>query len=211
LVGQALQQQGAHEALLQVEPLLQVDQCTELLARNPLAKGEGALLWDLNRGLPEPLQQAALLTSSCALQWLDEPARQLEQWCQGLRPGGWLALAVPTASSFPQWHQAAAAAGVPCTALALPEGAALLAAARRGGLALQESRVLRFSRSYGTGLGFLHQLQRLGADASRSRPLEAAALRRLLRHWPRDGIVSWDVLLLLGQRPQLQAPRRTMR
>ena len=114
LVGQALGRQG------RLEPMLQLDLCPELLAQNPLAGPDQRLLWDLNQGLPESLQQAALLSSSFALQWLDEPATQLRHWCSRLRPGGWLALAVPTSGSFPEWHQAAAAAGVPCSALALP-------------------------------------------------------------------------------------------
>jgi len=123
LVGQALRRQG------RLEPMLQLDLCPELLAQNPLAWPDQRLLWDLNQGLPESLQQAALLSSSFALQWLDEPATQLRHWCSRLRPGGWLALAVPTSGSFPEWHQAAAAAGVPCSALALPEAKALEAVA----------------------------------------------------------------------------------
>jgi malonyl-CoA O-methyltransferase len=151
-------------------------------------------------GLPEQLDQASLLTSSFALQWLENPPAQVQHWCEQLRPGGWLGLAVPTSASFPQWHQAAAAAGVPCTALSLPDAEALLAAASRGGLMAHYSRRLRFSRAYGSGLGFLQQLQGLGASASRASRLSAAQLRRLLHCWPADGCVSWEVLVLLGQR-----------
>ena len=105
LVGQALRAQGCQEALLQL------DICPELLAHNPLAAAGAQLGWDLNRGLPEQLGQASLLTSSFALQWLENPPAQVQHWCEQLRPGGWLGLAVPTSASFPQWHQAAAAAG----------------------------------------------------------------------------------------------------
>ncbi|MBM5814605.1 MAG: methyltransferase domain-containing protein [Cyanobacteria bacterium M_DeepCast_100m_m1_067] len=195
LVGQALQQLGDHQ------PLLQLDLCPELLAHNPLATPSSQVVWDLNRPLPEQLRQAALLTSSFALQWLDDPARQLQHWCGQLRPGGWLALAVPTSGSFPQWHRAAAAAGVPCTALPLPNAEALLAATAQGGLHLRHCRRLQFSRGYGSGLGFLQQLKTLGAGTSRSDRLSRAQLRRLIDNWPCDGCVSWEVLLLLGQRP----------
>lgn len=195
LVGQALRAQGCQEALLQL------DICPELLAHNPLAATDGRLSWDLNLGLPEQLGQAALLTSSFALQWLENPATQVQHWCEQLRPGGWLGLAVPTSASFPQWHQAAATAGVPCTALSLPAAEGLQAAASRGGLIAHYSRRLRFSRTYGSGLGFLQQLQGLGASASRASRLSAAQLRRLLHAWPADGCVSWEVLVLLGQRP----------
>jgi malonyl-CoA O-methyltransferase len=195
LVGQALRAQGSRQ------PLLQLDICPELLAHNPLASAGGQLGWDLNRGLPEQLGQASLLLSSFALQWLDNPPAQVQHWCEQLRPGGWLGLAVPTSASFPQWHQAAADAGVPCTALRLPDAESLLAAASRGGLMAHYSRQLRFSRDYGSGLGFLQQLQGLGASASRASRLSAAQLRRLLHSWPADGCVSWEVLVLLGQRP----------
>lgn len=195
LVGQALRHQGDHQ------PLLQLDLCPELLAHNPLAAAAGQLVWDLNQPLPEQLHQAALLTSSFALQWLDDPASQLQHWCGQLRPGGWLAVAVPTSGSFPQWHRAAAAAGVPCTTLPLPRADALLAATAQGGLRLRHCLRLQFSRRYGSGLGFLHQLKTLGASASRTPRLTPAQLRRLLDCWPNDGRVSWEVLLLLGQRP----------
>jgi malonyl-CoA O-methyltransferase len=194
LVGQALDNQGKPRALLQL------DLCAELLAHNPLAGAGREVVWDLNQGLPQALQQAALLTSSFALQWLEAPATQLQHWCGALCPGGWLALAVPTAASFPQWHRAAAAAGVPCTALPLPQADVLLAAARSGGLELRHCRRLTFSRAYGSGLGFLQQLKTLGANASRARRLNPDQLRRLLNCWPGHGRVSWEVLVLLGQR-----------
>ncbi len=123
-------------------PLLQVDLCPEALARNPAGP---PLAWDLNQGLPPSLEGAALLVSSFALQWLDAPADALGRWARGLAPGGWLLLAVPTAGSFPQWRDAAERAGVPCTALALPEADALRQAARSGGLSLRHDQRLRFS------------------------------------------------------------------
>jgi malonyl-CoA O-methyltransferase len=194
LVGQALREQA------QANPsLLQVDFCPELLACNPIAKAQGALLWDLNAGLPSELEQPALLTSSFALQWLDDPIQQLELWCSALRPRGWLALAVPTAGSFPQWHQAAAAAQVPFTGLALPSAKGLVAAARRH-LLMHTCQPLRFTQPCGNGLTFLRDVRQLGASASRQKPLHPSQLRRLLQHWPAGGTLGWEVLLLVGQR-----------
>lgn len=191
-VAQALQQQAP--ALLREHQPLQVDLSPALLARNPLA-GRG-LLWDLNGGLPPQLERAALLSSSFALQWLEDPAGQLSRWCDALRPGGVLALAVPTAGSFQQWHQAAASAGVPCTALPLPGAAGLIAAA--GALELLHCRQLRFHRP-ASGLELLQQMRAQGTDASPAPALRGAQLRRLLRHWP-SGPTTWEVLLLLGRR-----------
>ncbi len=181
--------------LLQRKPL-QVDLTPALLARNPLAPHQ--LRWDLNSGLPSQLEGAALLSSSFALQWLEDPAGQLGQWCRALTPGGVLALAVPTAGSFRCWHQAAAASGVPCTAVRLPAAAALIAAAATP-LELLCCQQLRFSRSAG-GLALLRQMRTIGADASQAPRLSGAQLRRLLRHWP-SGPTTWEVLLLLGRRP----------
>ncbi len=203
LVGQALREQ-AHQAMPEANAqdnpsLLQVDFCPELLACNPMAKGQGGLLWDLNAGLPREIPQPALLTSSFALQWLDDPIQQLELWCSALRPRGWLALAVPTAGSFPQWHQAAAAAHVPFTGLALPSAKNLIAAARRH-LQVPTYQRLRFTQPCGNGLTFLREVRQLGASATRQKPLHPSQLRRLLQHWPAGGTLGWEVVLLVGQR-----------
>ena len=202
LVGQALKEQAQTLQKVNAQakpPLLQVDFCPELLGCNPIAKAQGALLWDLNGGLPSELEQPALLTSSFALQWLDDPTRQLELWCSALRPRGWLALAVPTAGSFPQWHQAAAAARVPFTGLALPSSKGLVAAARRH-LEVHTCQPLRFTQPCGNGLTFLRDVRQLGASASRQKPLHPSQLRRLLQHWPPGGTLGWEVLVLVGQR-----------
>lgn len=180
--------------LLQREPL-QVDLTAALLERNPLASHR--LRWDLNHGLPSQLEGAALLSSSFALQWLEDPAGQLSQWCGALTGGGVLAVAVPTAGSFRSWRQAAAASGVPCTAFPLPAAAPLVAAAAPQ-LELLCCQQLRFSRR-ASGLALLRQMRAIGADATQAARLSGAQLRRLLRHWP-SGPTTWEVLMLLGRR-----------
>ena len=192
-VAQALRHQAP--ALLQERELLQVDLSAALLARN--SQSSPQLLWDLNQGLPPQLDRSALLTSSFALQWLADPAGQLQRWCDALVAGGVLALAVPTAGSFRQWHQAAASSGVPCTALPLPAADGLIAAASLQ-LELVQCQCLRFSRR-ASGLALLQQMRTLGTDATQAPPLSGAQLRRLLRHWP-AGPTSWEVLLLVGRR-----------
>jgi malonyl-CoA O-methyltransferase len=179
-------------------PLLQLDLCPDLLDRNPLASNRR--VWDLNQGLPADLGGAGLLVSSFALQWLEAPARELERWGRALAPGGWLAVAVPTGGSFPQWRQAASAAGVPCTALALPEAEALSQAAAAAGLRTSRRLRLRFSRPSRGALASLRRLRDLGAGASRTAPLSPTQLRRLLRHWPADTSLTWEVLLLVARR-----------
>lgn len=192
---------------LEQHPPLQVDLCPELLGCNPLPRHQA---WDLNTGLPQGLNGAALLASSFALQWLEQPAESLRLWCRHLAPGGWLVLAVPTAGSFPEWRQAASDAAVPCTALALPEASELLAVTAQEGLAPRHGAVRRFSRRQRSPLESLRALRRLGASASRSGPLGPGAWRRLLRHWPGGVGLSWEVLLLVAQRPA-NAPREVLR
>ena len=197
LLSRALQ---AHRPELAQAPPLQLDLCLELLARNPFA-GPTPSPWDLNQGLPPALSGAALLLSSFALQWLDDPAGQLAHWSGRLAPGGWLALALPIAGSFDTWQAAARAAAVPCTALPLPRAEALLQAATSAGLELRHSQQLRFSRPDQGGLDTLRHLRQLGATASHQPPLAAGQLRRLLAHWPRAPL-RWEVLLLVARRPK---------
>jgi malonyl-CoA O-methyltransferase len=193
LLGEALQQHGLQH------PLVQLDLCPQLLAANPLSQRHGQRLWDLNHGLPAELGGASLLCSSFALQWLDQPADQLELWCNQLAPGGWLALALPTAASFPQWHRAAGRAGVAFTGLTLPASESLLAVAQRH-LELHHQQLLRFSHPDSDGRRFLGSLRAIGAVSSRQPRLATAELRRLLQHWPSEEGITWTVLLLIGRR-----------
>lgn len=193
LLGQALQAQRPGI------DLLQLDLCPELLTRNPLTATGGQRIWDLERGLPAELGHASLLCSSFALQWLADPLLQLRRWCCSLAPGGWLALAVPTAGSFPEWHLAAARAAVACTALPLPEAASLESVARQTLQPLHLDR-LRFSRRAGDGRHFLRSLRSLGAGPSPLPPLGTSQWRRLLQHWPAGERITWELLVLVGQR-----------
>jgi malonyl-CoA O-methyltransferase len=182
--------------------LLRVDNCPELLAQEARSPQRAhQLLWDLDQGLPGQLQGAALLASSFALQWLDQPDQQLQHWCEQLRSGGWLALAVPTAASFEPWRRAAARAEVPFTGLALPQAQRLETIAAQQ-LELHHCRRLRYSRANGGAWPLLHQIKAIGAQASRGPRLSPRQLRQLLAHWPNPGVpqLEWEVLLLLGRK-----------
>jgi malonyl-CoA O-methyltransferase len=187
-------------ALGQLAPqvqLLQLDGSPELLNHNPLHPSQ---VWNLDDGLPAELQHSALLTSSFTLQWLHQPGSHLQHWARSLVSGGWLVLAVPVAGSFPQWHQAAAQAGVPSTALPLPSADDLIAAAAAE-LDLVQCNRLWFSRPYGPGgLAFLQHLRQLGAGSSSRPSLSPGQWRRLLKCWPPTSLVSWQILVLIGRR-----------
>jgi malonyl-CoA O-methyltransferase len=145
LLGRALAARGARLPA----PLAQLDLCPEALAQNSAGP---TLPWDLNQGLPPHLRGAALLSSSFALQWVDDPVAALTIWADHLAPGGALLLSVPTAGSFPEWRQAARLTGLPCSAVPLPAADALLAAAAGAGLEPLQAQLLTFSRS-GKGSG----------------------------------------------------------
>ena len=184
--------------------LLRLDNCQALLETEPAAAGARArLLWDLNRGLPGQLAGASLLASSFALQWLEQPQLQLDQWASQLARGGWLVLAVPCSASFQQWRQAAERAQVPFTGLALPAASGLVEAAERQ-LQLVRCQRLRFSRRRPQALAFLRELKAIGAQASPTGQLSPTELRRLQAHWPPrvdECPLEWEVLLLLARKP----------
>jgi len=180
-------------------PLLRLDSCPELLHQDTgPTPSPPQRLWDLNNGLPPELQGAALLGSSFALQWLEQPQGQLQLWCNALSPGGVLALAVPCAGSFGLWRQACQRAQVPFTGLELPEAEPLIqqAGAR---LTLLRAQRLRFSRPNHGALAFLRQFKAIGAQASRGPRLSRSQLRQLEQHWPLQlPSLSWEVLVLVG-------------
>ena len=191
----------AIEANLDGPPLLRLDACRALLNHENTAQDTPPQRhWDLNQGLPIELQGAALLASSFALQWLEQPAVQLSHWCEALLPGGSLVLAVPCHGSFSLWHEAARQAAVPCTALPLPEASELIAATTPA-LELQHGHLLRFSRPNPGALAFLQQIKGIGAQASPAPPLRPGQLRRLIRHWPGpEQAIVWHVLVLMGRK-----------
>ena len=191
----------AIEARSAVRPLLRLDSCAALLAedrrRDPPPPQR---LWDLNLGLPSELDGAALLASSFALQWLEQPQLQLQRWCCALAPAGVLALALPCAGSLQVWRQAAQRAAVPFTGLPLPEASPLIALAAER-LDLQQARPLRFSRPNRGAWELLRQIKAIGAQASRGPRLTRPQLQALARHWPGpQQPIIWEVLVLVGRK-----------
>ena len=100
------------------QQVIRLDGSAAMLNSHP--HGTHTLRHDLSRGLPSWSEPPQLLASSFVLHWLPDPAQQLRRWVDALPKGGWLALAVPVAGSFPQWQHAARAANQTCTALSMP-------------------------------------------------------------------------------------------
>ena len=181
-------------------PLEVVDSSVSLLC---LATGLQVRHWNLDWGLP--VAEPALLASSFALHWLSQPLESLRQWCQALRPGGQLLLAVPTSGSFTSWRQATHQANVPWTGLPLPS-APLLQEVLADQLRLHRCCLLRRSQGWPSALAFFHHLKHLGLTGGTGNCLGPAQLRRLDRCWPRrpqgNVAVEWEVLMAVAEKPR---------
>ena len=177
-----------------------VDRSVSLLR---LATGLQVRPWNLERGLP--VAEPALLASSFALHWLRQPLASLHQWCQALRPGGQLLLAVPTSGSFTSWRQAAHQAAVPWTGLPLP-AAQPLQQVLATHLQLHHCRLLQRRQGWPSALAFFHHLKRSGLMGGASSHLGPGQLRRLDRCWSRrpqgDVAVEWEVLMVVAEKPR---------
>lgn len=181
--------------------VLRLDGSAEMLARQ--SSGKSTLAIDLSGDLPPWPNAPTLLASSFTLQWLPSPARILRHWYDCLAPGGWLALAVPIRGSFRQWHTAAKAADLPCSALPLEDPDDLIETIPNS--AVRISRILPFTQQADRAIHLLKPMTAVGAGSTPNSPLTTADWRRLFRAWPKEGkdgriSLTWHVLLLLIQR-----------
>lgn len=195
LLADAIEQRHRHQRVLRV------DGSPEMLRQQPMQAT--TLQHDLAGGLPQLPASPALLASSFCLHWLATPAQHLRQWCQALTPDGLLAVAVPVQGSFPQWHTAAEAASVPCTALAFPDADELRTAVASHHVLLDQR--LRFTQSSVEPSQLLRSFADIGAEATQHQSLGGGAMRRLLRAWPRHRVtgavnLTWSLQLLLVRR-----------
>ena len=160
-------------------------------------------LWDLNSGLPSWSQKPALLASSFALHWLNNPSSCIKEWLAALMPGGVLAIALPIEGSFHEWHLAADISGVPCTALQLPSQKSILKDLDNQNIRYQEVHSYTDQASNVTSL--LKPLIKVGAQSTTQNSLRVGEWRRLHKAWPvysKDNTVtlSWLIQLLIVQR-----------
>jgi len=181
--------------------VLRVDGSEAMLRQQPAAADKQQ--WDLRSPLPHWREAPSLLASSFCLHWLPDPGQILEQWLNQLTPGGWLALAMPVDGCFPQWHQAAETTGIPCTAIAFPQLAALCAGISADQIRLQEQ--IRCNTVAATLPRLLRPLRRVGADCSAQPSLSIRDWRALQLAWPEHDAdeqlrLTWLIQLLLIQR-----------
>ena len=126
-----------------------------------------------------------LVLSSYALQWSAAPLEVLKTvWGRLLRPGDWLAVAVPDDRSFAVLRAALAEADLPSHLLALPASDALIGAAARStladGFAWVDGGCFANGVPVASALDYLRHFTRIGARSGRSR-YSRGQLTRLCR------------------------------
>ena len=192
---------NALETCMPQRQVLRVDGCSEMLTLHH--RQRPSQLWDLNLGLPPLPQPPSLLVSSFALHWLSNPQARLKEWLAALAPGGWMALALPVHGSFPQWHHAAAAAGVTCSAMPLPSQSSLLEVLPPDCIRYQQLH--RFTQKSAEVFSLLRPMRQMGAHSSPYPAMGISKWRRLKQAWPshqESGVaeLTWLIQLLLIQR-----------
>ena len=183
------------------QQVLRVDGSQAMLSQQ--GQQPSVLAFDLNNPLPHWPSPPTLLASSFVLHWLNDPAKTLQHWLNCLAVDGWIALSVPIEGSFPQWHQAAAGAGVACTAMPLPDRDNLLAGLQPS--AIRYCAVLDVTQRAEHAVRLLKPMTTTGADSTPAQRLSAASWRRLFHAWPQDESsdrpgLTWKILILLLRR-----------
>lgn len=194
---------------------LLVDECKELLAESNFTSMR-KIEWDLNQGVPPMAKGAALIASSFALHWLDDPVEQIKQWGEAIAPGGWLAVTVPIEGSFESWHIAAEIAGVKCTAIKLPNWIEITKSIHKIA-EIKKHKIIRYSKRYNSGLEFLKEMKSMGTNGGAIHTLSQKDLKKLNNCWPQETskkmqqkgqsreankiTINWDIMLVIAQKP----------
>ena len=178
-----------------------IDGSPSMLARH--SRPDQTQLWDLNQPFQFWDNAPTLITSSFCLHWLSDPGTTLRHWFDCLAPGGWLVVALPVAGCFPQWHEAARQAAVPCAALRFPTTSALTASLPKQQIRQQQQ--LNFSEQASHITALLRPMQTIGAGTSTRSALSVKQWRQLSAHWPdrsEEGQVrlTWLIQILVIER-----------
>ena len=178
-----------------------IDGSPSMLARS--SRPDHTQLWDLNQPLQSWDVAPTLIASSFCLHWLSDPGTTLKQWFECLAPGGWLVVALPVEGCFPQWHEAAHQAAVPCSALRFPTTEALMDCLPKQQIRQQQQ--LSFSEQASHITALLRPMRTIGAGTSKRSALSVKQWRQLSAQWPErstDGLVrlTWLIQLLVIER-----------
>ena len=132
--------------------------------------------------LLQAAQSPRLVISSYALQWCPAPVSVIDTvWVRLLRPGDWLAVALPDARSFGVLHAALIAADLPSYFLNLPEADDLIGKKARRILSSSFEWVASGSFANGvpvaSALDYLRHFTHIGARPARSRYSRSELIR----------------------------------
>ena len=142
----------------------------------------------------------ALIASSLAFQWLQDPASAIAGWYARLAPGGWLAIATLEKGSFAEWREALDAAGITSATRDYATADALVA--RLPDDALLDCRRETIVETFPDGRSFLDSLRAIGAATAWDGRATPAMLRRALSAFEQAGTrISYRVAFVIVQRP----------
>ncbi len=190
----------ALEGLNPTQKVLRIDGSNQMISINK--KNSPSQVWDLNQGLPKLDEFPALLASSFALHWLENPQKKLAEWFYSLSSKGLLALAVPIQGSFHEWHQASKHAEVDCTALELPNPTLLLSDIPTNCILYR--KILSFTQYSNEAVSLLKTIRKIGAQTSQKGSLSISDWRKLDSYWERSVqnkvSLTWRIQIVLLKR-----------
>lgn len=190
---QAMAQQGigGHWLITDLSPAM-VARCRTRIGPHP--DRQFAVL-DAEHDTPEGDGRFDLICSSLAMQWFDDLASALPRLLARLAPGGHCLFTTLGAGTFAEWRAAHVAEGL------LPGTPPFAEASHLRDLytAMQHQphRITRQIETHTSARDFLRALKAIGAGTSAPthQPLDAAALRRVMRRFDQmGGTISYEVI-----------------
>tara|TARA_B100000700_G_scaffold308329_1_gene385846 strand:- start:118 stop:870 length:753 start_codon:yes stop_codon:yes gene_type:complete len=179
------------------QPVIRIDKSKNMIAQQ--APNSCKKIWDLNLGLPKWPEPPTLLASNFVLHWLIDPKAKLKEWFKSLASGGWIALSIPIQGSFPEWQNAATAAGVPYTGLELPSQKNLIDIFPSSHIRYQE--LIKVTQTKSCLNVLFKTITKVGAQTSPKPPLSIGEWRRLKKSWQilegQKANLTWIIQILL--------------
>ncbi len=157
-----------------------IEQCRRHLTQAPHTPSH---IWLIMDGEALAARSCALIVSSLAMQWFNDPASALEDIWDILREGGQILFSYIGADSCPQWRQVCAELQLPCTINPLPDHQHLLPL-----LEEKFKNIKLWSEDidieYATVRDFFYSLKKTGAATQlRGLRLNSSEMRKLLKGW----------------------------
>jgi malonyl-CoA O-methyltransferase len=128
----------------------------------------------------------ALILSSFAIQWFEQPTETLQHWLKHLEPKGLIGLAFPTCDSFPEWRGVCDRLQIPFTANALPDVHKLLQDLSPE-IRVFYSKEMILTTSHRNAADFFRSLKAIGAGMNTSgQTLTPTQMKKLIQTWDKQ-------------------------